>query len=502
LISRIEGVLGVRFSVRDLFEWPSVAGLVGLGRGGGVRSGVVRVVRPDVVPLSFAQRRLWFLNRLDGSGGTYNIPFVVRLLGELDLGALELALGDVVGRHESLRTVFPDVGGVPCQVVLGVDRVDVGLSVVGVGVGGLAAGLDEVAGEGFDLSVDVPFRVRLFGVGEGVHVLSVVIHHVAADGESVVPFLGDLLEAYRARCGGGVPGWSVLPVQYVDYALWQRELLGEEGDSGSVGGGQLEYWRGVLEGLPEELVLPFDRSRPVVASHRGGMVGFGLSAGVHGGLLDVARVGGASLFMVGQAGFAVLLSRLGAGSDIPLGSPVAGRGDEVLEGLVGFFVNTLVFRVDVSGDPSFREVVGRVRDVDLAGLEHQDLPFERLVEVLNPVRSMARHPLFQVLFTVQGDPRPVVELPGLRVEAEVVSRGVAKFDLSVGLVERFGVDGAPAGLDGFLEYASDLFDRGTAEGIAARFVRLLEAVAGDPDVRIGRLDVLSEDERHLLLTEW
>ncbi|MFI2215241.1 condensation domain-containing protein, partial [Streptomyces sp. NPDC020141] len=387
---------------------------------------------------------------------------MVRLLGELDCVALGLALGDVVGRHESLRTVFPDVGGVPCQVVVDAGAVDVGLSVVGVGVDELGVALAEAAGVGFDLSVDVPFRVRLFGVGEGVHVLSVVIHHIAADGESVAPFVGDLVEAYRARCGGGVPGWSELSVQYVDYALWQRGLLGDEGDGGSLGSGQLEYWRGALEGLPEELVLPFDRVRPVVASHRGGMVGFEVGGGVHRLLVGLARECGASVFMVLQAGFASLLSRLGAGSDIPLGSPVAGRGDVALEGLVGFFVNSLVLRVDVSGDPSFREVVGRAREVDLAGFGHQDVPFERLVEVLNPVRSMARHPLFQVLFTVQGDPRLVVELPGLRVEAEVSGGGVAKFDLSVGLVERFGEDGGPAGLDGYLEFASDVFDRSTA----------------------------------------
>ncbi|MGW1980826.1 condensation domain-containing protein, partial [Streptomyces sp. NPDC001889] len=360
-----------------------------------------------MVPLSFAQRRLWFLNRLGGVEASYNIPFVVRLVGELDCGALELALGDVVERHESLRTVFPEVGGVPRQVVLGAGVVRPVVPLVSVGEGDVAGCLAEEAGRGFDLAVEVPFRVRLFGVGEGVHVLSVVIHHIAADGESVGPLLGDLLEAYRARCGGGVPGWSVLPVQYVDYALWQRELLGEEGDSGSLAAGQLAYWCGELEGLPGELVLPFDRVRPAVASHRGGVVRFDVGAGVHGGLVDVARAGGASLFMVLQSGLAVLLSRLGAGSDIPLGSPVAGRGDEALEGLVGFFVNSLVLRMDVSGDPSFREVVARARETDLAGFAHQDLPFERLVEVLNPVRSMGRHPLFQVLFTLQGDPRPV-----------------------------------------------------------------------------------------------
>ncbi|MCW6011269.1 non-ribosomal peptide synthetase, partial [Micromonospora sp. CPCC 205371] len=364
-------------------------------------------------PLSFGQRRLWFLNRLGGGGGAYHIPLAVRLVGVVDVGALALAVSDVVGRHEVLRTVFPVVGGEPVQVVLPVKGLGSLVSVVEVSGGGLG---DVLVGEvvrGFDLTVDVPVRVSLFVVSPVECVLLFVLHHVAGDGWSMGPLARDFEVAYRARCGGGVPGWVGLPVQYVDYALWQRELLGERFDSGSRLSRGLGFWLGELAGLPEELGLPVDRVRPVVASQGGGVVDVVVGGGLHGRLVGLAREFRVTVFMVLHAVVVGLLWRLGVGSDVVVGSPVAGRSDVLLDGLVGFFVNSLVLRTRVVGDPSFGELLGRVREGDLAAFGHQDVPFELLVEVLNPVRSTGRHPLFQVMLALQPEVPSTLDLPGL-----------------------------------------------------------------------------------------
>ncbi|MFK4273142.1 non-ribosomal peptide synthetase, partial [Streptomyces milbemycinicus] len=458
-----------------------------------------------MIPVSFAQRRLWFLGQLEGLSGTYNVPLSLRLCGRLDVGALRLAVGDVVGRHESLRTVFPQVDGVPFQRVVGVgvavpsfEVVDV----VGVGEGELAGLLVKEAGAGFDLSCDLPLRVRLFVLGGDEFVLLVVVHHIAADGWSMAPFARDLSLAYAGRVAGGVPGWEPLEVQYADYTLWQREVLGSEDDPDSVISRQLAYWTTALAGVPEQLELPVDRPRPAVASHVGGSVAVRVPAGVHGGLVELAQGSGASVFMVVQAALAVSLMKMGAGYDIPIGTAVAGRTDDALDNLVGFFVNTLVLRTDISGDPTFRELVERVRETDLAAYAHQDVPFERLVEVLNPQRSMARHPLFQVMLSFQNNTRPDLAMPGLEITHQPLQDVSARFDLTLNLGEHRAEDGGPNGMTGRLDYRTDLFDQATIEAMAARFVRVLEAIAADPDVPVGRIDVLGDAERRKLLVEW
>ncbi|GAA3169193.1 MULTISPECIES: non-ribosomal peptide synthetase [Streptomyces] len=451
-------------------------------------------------PVSYAQRRLWFLNRVDGRSAVYNCSLVIRARGELDRTALAAALTDLADRHQVLRTVHPAVDGEPVPEVA--DRRP-GLDVVECEAEGrldeaLAAAVDR----GFDLTTDLPVRATLFALAPREHVLALVIHHIACDEWSWQPLLDDLATAYEARAAGRPPQWAPLPVSYPDYAAWQRELLGEADDPASLLATQLAFWRERLAGLPAELALPFDRPRPAVADHRGDWVPLKLDGDLHRGLLTVAADHGCTTFMVLQAGLAVLLSRLGAGTDIPIGTAVAGRLDEALEDVVGFFVNTLVLRTDVSGDPSFGELLDRLREADLAAYDHQDVPFERLVEELNPERSLARHPLFQVMLTLSRAQEATLSLPGLVCTEEHPDWKAAKFDLSADFREHYTPDGHPAGIDGALEYATGLFDRATADHIADALPRLLRQLVSAPERPIGEADPLSAEHRHQTLVAW
>ncbi|MFE1763839.1 amino acid adenylation domain-containing protein [Streptomyces angustmyceticus] len=504
LVSRIRSALGSEVPVRALFENPTVAGLAAYvseqGAGAVVRPALVRRERPEAVPLSFAQRRLWFINRMDHQDPQYNMSLALRLSGVLDEEALRAALADVVTRHESLRTVFPESAGEPHQLLLAPDGAVTGVLRTGrTTEDGLTAAVDAVVRPGFDLATETPLRATLLALGPEDHVLVLVLHHIAGDGWSMRPLLRDLSDAYTARLSGSVPRWEPLPVQYADYALWQRELFGDETDPDGLAVRQLGHWTAQLAGLPEELAIPADRPRPATGSHRGDHIDFTLDAQLHTRLLRLAQQNGASLFMVFQAALAALLTRLGAGTDIPIGTPVAGRTDDATEELVGVFINELVLRTDTSGDPGFRELLARVRETGLAAYAHQDVPFERLVEELNPARSLARHPLFQVSLSLQNTAPPVLSLPGLESSPLRRDSDVARFDLSFGLGERRTAEGSPDGVRAQAVFATDLFDRSTAEAMVRRFVALLRAVALEPDRHLGDIELLTADERHELL---
>ncbi|MEW2162671.1 non-ribosomal peptide synthase/polyketide synthase [Streptomyces sp. NPDC007084] len=490
LVSRVRATLDTGVSLRTVFDAPTVARLAARldeTRTAARPALTADRVRPERLPLSSAQRRLWLLHQVDGATPAYNIPTAWRLTGPLDRTALEAALNDLVARHATLRTVFPaDADGLPHQHILEPGQARVTLAAEP------ADRLAEVAARPFDLAGDVPLRAALAATGPDEHTLLLVLHHIATDEWSDRPLLADLGTAYAARTAGHAPDWAPLPATYADYTLWQEELLAADGD------GLLAHWTERLRGLPEEITLPTDRPRPRESGHSGGTVGFTLSPELERALRALARAEGASMFMVAQAAVAALLHRHGAGDDIPLGAPVSGRADERLEGLVGFFVNSLVLRTDLSGAPGFTELLRRVRETDLAAYDHQDLPFEKLVEALNPERSLARHPLFQVMVVHLGEPGGTPHLPGLTVRREPLGQESAKFDLSFDFVEQ----GEGAGIQGWIEYSADLFDHGTAEQLGRRLVRLLEQVAAHPGRPLRDLDILDEPERRLVVERW
>ncbi|AVT28459.1 non-ribosomal peptide synthetase [Plantactinospora sp. BC1] len=490
LIGRIRSALGVELGIRTLFEAPTVAGLarrIASSTAAGDRPALRAAARPEHLPLSFAQRRIWLLDAIDGPSAAYNLPLAFRLEGPLDTAALTASVGAVVARHESLRTVYREMHGEPEQVVLAPEEASVPVSLVATTETELDELLRDAAAHVFDLRHELPIRVTLFAVGPGRHVLLLLTHHIATDGWSERPLLHDLSVAYAAHLAGREPDWAPLAVQYADYTLWQRDLLGALEDPSSVLAEQAAFWRRTLHGVPEILPLPADRPRPAVASHVGDVVDIEIDAELHARLLGLAGAGRVTLFMVLHAGLATLLTRCGAGEDLPIGSVVAGRVDEELDDLVGFFVNTLVLRTDTSGDPRFTTLLDRVRETDLAAFGHHDIPFDRVVELVNPRRSLAHHPLFQVMLLLQNTADAALELPEVAVSRTGVTRRSAKFDMFYSFQERWAADGTPAGLHGTLEYATDLLDRDTAEGLAAAYMRVLHAAAEDPTRRLPAL---------------
>ncbi|HEU4452036.1 MAG TPA: amino acid adenylation domain-containing protein, partial [Longimicrobium sp.] len=501
VVSRIRAVFGVELPLRALFEGPTVAELARrveeMRRAGlPVLPPVVPVERTGALPLSFAQERLWFLDRLEPGSTTYNIPVAWRLGGALDQAALERALGEIVRRHESLRTVFTEVGGSPVQVV--------------APFGGLALPVEELSALGeadreaalrrraveearraFDLSAGPLFRVSLLRLGEEDHALLLSMHHIVSDGWSMGVFFRELSALYAAYLAGRESPLPELAVQYADYAVWQREQL-----EGEVLDRQLSYWRERLADAPALLELPTDRPRPAVQAYRGATAPVELSPELLERLRALGRSEGATLYMTLLGAFQVLLSKYSGSGDVVVGSPIAGRTRGEVEELIGFFVNTLVLRTDLSGDPSFREVLRRVREATLGAYEHQEVPFEKLVAELQPERSLSHSPLFQVVFTLNNTGGGGGALPGLTVGGVGTAMEIAKFDLALTLTA------TAHGLRGGLNYSTDLFERGTAERMLGHLARVLEQVAGDADVRLSRLELLGEAERALVLEGW
>ncbi|MBW3655509.1 MAG: amino acid adenylation domain-containing protein, partial [Gemmatimonadetes bacterium] len=502
VVSRIRDALGVELPLRAIFEAPTVAELAGaveaLRREGRPQlPPVVPVERTGPLPLSFAQERLWFLDRLQPGSANYNLPMALRLTGVLDTAALQRALGEVVRRHEALRTTFTEADGAAVQAVapfvgfvLPVEDLS---ALEGAEREAMAQRRSaEEAARPFDLSAGPLFRASLLRMGDQEHVLLIGMHHVVSDQWSMGVLSRELSALYTAYATGAESPLPELPVQYADFAVWQREQLkGEALDR------QMAWWKERLAGAPEVLELPTDRPRSAARTQRGGLVSTALPAETVARLDALARGEGATLYMVMLSAFQALLAKYARSDDVVVGTPIAGRTRREIEGLIGFFVNTLVLRTDLGGNPGFRELVRRVRNVTLGAYAHQDVPFEQLVAELQPERSLGHSPLFQVMFTLNEaaaeGPAPI---PGLVVQGMGGGRQTTKFDLTL-TCSRAG-----AGLDAVLEYDADLFDHETVERMLDHLTRLVGQVADDPERRLSDVELLTDAERDRVLEEW
>ncbi|HEV7519446.1 MAG TPA: condensation domain-containing protein, partial [Thermoanaerobaculia bacterium] len=505
LISRVRGRFGVEIPLRRLFETPTVAGLAAAVAAVEIALPTIpRAPRGGPLPLSFSQERLWFLDQLDPGSAAYNLPVALWLRGWLDAAALAASCQEIVRRHESLRTTFAMLeggDGVPVQVIAATSATS--LAIPRIDLRGLPAGDRESelrrlvlaeAGRPFDLAHGPLLRVTLVRLAVGEHAALMTLHHIVSDGWSIEVLIRELSALYGSGLAGRPSPLPELALQYPDFAHWQRDYL-----SGEVLAGELAYWREALSGVAT-LDLPVDRPRPPMRRGHGAICRFSLPAEWTGDLERVARAAGGTLFMTLLAGLTALLSRYTGQEDVAVGSPVANRTRREIEGLIGFFVNTLVLRTGCSGDPVFRDLVAAVRRTALSAYEHQDVPFERVVEELSPERDPSRSPLFQVMLVLQNAGRGSLKLPGLTLEPMTLDGATAKFDLTLSLGE------GPAGLSGTWEYDRDLFEAATIARLSGHFAALLGgATAGarvGEEARLAALPLLSPAERHQLLREW
>ncbi|HLM55240.1 MAG TPA: amino acid adenylation domain-containing protein [Pyrinomonadaceae bacterium] len=502
LVSRVRESFAVELPLRALFESPTVAGLaerveaaMRAGQGASVQP-LVPVERGGDLPLSFAQQRLWFIHKLEPSGSAYNMPVAVRLVGRLNVAALERTLGEIVSRHESLRTSFGMSDGQPVQIIAPPAELCLPVSDLShLPEGGRMAEARSRASEDarrpFDLERGPLYRLNLLRLGDEDHVLLFTMHHIVSDGWSMGVLVREVAELYSAFAEGEPSPLAELPIQYADFAHWQRTHL-----AGEVLETHWQYWKRQLGGTLPVLELPTDRPRPAVQSFRGASLTLDLPAALAERLNALARREGATLFMLLLAAFKATLHRYTGQEDIVVGSPIANRNRIETEGLIGFFVNTLALRTDLSGSPSLRELLRRVRTVALEAYAHQDMPFEQLVEQLQPDRSMNRHPLFQVMFQLGNAPMGDASLPGLTLQAVETERTTTQFDLSIDIAE--GEDGLLA----VAEYSTDLFDAPTVGRMLGHFRNVLERVAEDPEESIARVPLLSDAERGQLVAGW
>ncbi|HEX2569781.1 MAG TPA: non-ribosomal peptide synthase/polyketide synthase [Polyangia bacterium] len=505
VLSRIRNVFQVELPVRALFEAPTVATLAAR-----IEAARQHLLAREAVPLqagastgelplSFAQQRLWFLDQLEPGHAFYNLPVALRLTGALDVGALRRSLEEVVRRHDALRTHFESRDGTPVQIIaphleVALDPMDLTALSAEAREARARELVREEATRPFDLARGPLFRVALLRLVPDEHVLLVTLHHIVSDGWSMGILVCELVALYQAFCDGRPSPLPELPIQYTDHAAWQRQWL-----SGEVLEWQITYWKQQLRGPLPVLALPTDRPRPPVQTHRGAQHMCTLSPELVRGLEALSRQHGVTLFMTLLAAFQAVLHRYSGQTDIIVGTPIAGRTRAETEGLIGLFVNTLALRTDLEGRPTFRELLARVREVTLGAYAHQDLPFEKLVEVLEVERDLSRSPVFQVMFALQNLPPSGAGLPGLKLTAVPSDGGVAKFDLMLALQSD-----ATGALNGALEYSTDLFEAATIERLAGHFQVLLAGIVDHPgaDARIADLPLLGEAERRTLLEEW